>query len=307
MLAIHTEQLTRTFKGKRAVDGLNLDVEEGAIFCLLGAAGAGKTTTLRLLLGLLEPTHGRAVVLGHDIGQEADAVRANTGALLAATGLHLHLSAAHNLDLYGRMWRMESDMRCARIRTLLRRYGLWERRDETLTLWSRADRQRLALVRALLPQPSLLLLDEPATGLTSSEAEQLRADLARIAAEGVTLVITGEQFCLPEPLCNQVGILHQGKLIAAGRPSVLQQNGPGARLEIIGCGFTEAIVELVARRREVCRVAQQDGRLWVDLCANAHGAPVVNLVVESGADVEEVRRHPMSIAAIYHALQEKQS
>jgi ABC-2 type transport system ATP-binding protein len=143
--------------------------------------------------------------------------------------------------------------------------------------------------------------------LTSAEAEQLRADLARIAAEGVTLVITGEQFCLPEPLCNQVGILHQGKLIAAGRPSVLQQNGPGARLEIIGCGFTDAIVELVARRREVCRVAQQDGRLWVDLCANAHGAPVVNLVVESGADVEEVRRHPMSIAATYHALQEKQS
>ena len=106
MLAIHTEQLSCAFKGKRAVDGLNLDVEVGSVFCLLGAAGAGKTTTLRLLLGLLAPTRGRAVVLGHDTGQEADAIRAQTGALFAAMGLHLHLSAEQNLDLYGRMWRM---------------------------------------------------------------------------------------------------------------------------------------------------------------------------------------------------------
>lgn len=304
MLAIHTEQLSYSVRGRRAVDGLNLDVDEGAVFCLLGAPGAGKTTTLRLLLGLLEPTHGRAVVLGHDTEREADEIRAHTGVLLETTGLHLHLTAEQNLDFYGQMWRMEVAERRARIRALLRRYGLWERRSELLASWSQAARRRLALVRALLPRPSLLLLDEPAAELGPADAEQLQADLATVVADGITLVITGERFCAADPLCTQVAILDKGQLVAAGRPAELQQHGLGARLEIVGSGFSEALVALLKRRREVANVEQRDGRLWVDLSASAHGAPVVNLIVESGADIEEVRRHPLSLDAVFRALQE---
>jgi ABC-2 type transport system ATP-binding protein len=304
MLAIHTEQLTRTFKGKPAVDGLNLDVEEGAVFCLLGSAGAGKTTTLRLLLGLLEPSCGRAVVLGHDVDKEGDLVRARTGALFASTGLHLRLTPEQNFDLYGRLWHLDEMTRMARTRVLLRRYGFWERRHESLATWNPGDLQRLSLARALLPEPRLLLLDEPSRNLAPAEAERLRDDLARLASSGLTLVITGERYCAPEPLCTGVAVLRAGRIVAAGRPADLQQHTPSTRLEIVGCGFSDAVVALVERRREVCRVERDAGRLLVDLCANAHGAPVVNLVVESGADIEEVRRYPMSADAICNALLE---
>ncbi len=130
--AIQMDQVSRDFGPVRAVDGLSLEVPAGIIFGFLGPNGAGKTTTIYLLLGLLEPTDGRAEVLGFDTRTQADEIRAHAGALLEHPGLYEQLSAEDNLEFYARVWRLPAAERRARIKELLTHMGLWERCDGRL-------------------------------------------------------------------------------------------------------------------------------------------------------------------------------
>src|SRR5512135_700479 len=134
-LAVRTEGLTRDFTSVRAVDSLTLEVPAGIVFGFLGPNGSGKTTTIRLLLGLLEPTNGRAEVLGFDVGRDGARVRAASGALLEHTGLYERLSAIDNLEYYGRIARMPAADRGQRIQELLTHFGLWDRRAEIVGSW----------------------------------------------------------------------------------------------------------------------------------------------------------------------------
>ena len=143
--AIRIENLTRDFETVRAVDGLSLEVPSGIIFGFLGPNGAGKTTTINLLLGLLEPTSGRAEVLGFDTRTQADEVRTRAGALLEHSGVYEQLSAEDNLEFYGRIWRLPASERQARIKELLTHMGVWERRKERVGTWSKGMKQKLAL------------------------------------------------------------------------------------------------------------------------------------------------------------------
>ncbi len=129
-IAISTENLSRDFGRVRAVDSLSLEVPKGIVFGFLGANGSGKTTTIRLLLGLLEPTKGKAEVLGYDSRSQAAQIRQHTGALLEHPGLYERLSAEENLEFYGRVWRMPPAKRRTRIQELLDHLGLWQRRHE---------------------------------------------------------------------------------------------------------------------------------------------------------------------------------
>ena len=176
--AIRVDALVRSFGVLRAVDELTLEVPTGIIFGFLGPNGAGKTTTINLLLGLLEPTSGRAEVLGFDPWTRGEEVRGRTGAVLEHTGVYEQLSAEENLEFYGRVWRIPTDARRARIHELLTAMDLWDRRREKAGTWSRGMQQRLALARALLHRPSLLFLDEPTAGLDVMAATSVRDDLA---------------------------------------------------------------------------------------------------------------------------------
>src|SRR3990172_8192358 len=131
MNAIQTNQLSRSFGTLKAVDRLTLEVPRGTVFGFLGPNGSGKTTTIRLLLGLLDADAGQAQVFGFDIRKQADQVRGRSGALLEHHGLYERLSAAENLDYYGRIWHMSKPDRESRIRELLEPLGLYERRDES--------------------------------------------------------------------------------------------------------------------------------------------------------------------------------
>jgi ABC-2 type transport system ATP-binding protein len=161
---IQTQNLTRDFttgpagETVRAVDGLTLEVPRGIVFGFLGPNGSGKTTTIRLLLGLLEPTGGRAQVFGLDTIRQSAAIRERTGALLEHTGLYERLSAEDNLEFYGRIAHMPALERRTRIRELLDQMGLWERRKETVGNWSRGMKQKLAIARALMHRPELIFL-----------------------------------------------------------------------------------------------------------------------------------------------------
>ena len=305
-VAIRTEALTRDFGPLRAVDGVSLTVPVGAIFGFLGTNGAGKTTMIHLLLGLLEPTAGRADVLGFDTRTRANEIRERTGALLEHPGLYERLSAEDNLDFYGRVWRIPPAQRRARTRELLTHMGLWERRGDKVGKWSRGMKQKLAVARALFHRPPLVFLDEPTAGLDPVAAAALRDDLAGLTArEGATVFITTHNLPEVEKLCTLVGVIRRGELLAVGHPDELRARAGGFRAEVIGHGFGDEALTRLRARPEVVAVEVTDSRLVLDLSGDISIAPLVTLLVDSGARIEEVRKGAGSLEEAFLALVEE--
>lgn len=217
--AICIDGLTKSFGQNVALSGVSLSVPAGAMLGLLGPNGAGKTTMIRLLLGLLEPSAGSATVLGWDVRRDADQIRAHAGALLEHSGLYERLGAEDNLELFGRLQHMAPEVRRIRIRSALEQMKLWDRRHEPVAGWSRGMKQRLAIARALLHEPTIVFLDEPTAGLDPVAARDLREDLAALAAVGgVTVVLTTHNLHEAERLCSLVVMMRKGKVIASGAP-----------------------------------------------------------------------------------------
>lgn len=304
---IRIENLTRDFGPVRAVDGLSPQVPAGIIFGFLGPNGAGKTTTIRLLLGLLEPTAGRAEVLGFDTRTQADEIRTRTGALLEHHGLYEQLSAEDNLEFYGRVWCMPAAERQARIKELLTHIGLWERRKEPVGKWSRGMKQKLALARALLHRPPLVLLDEPTAGLDVMAATAVREDLTALTGrDGVTVFLTTHNMAEAEKLCSRVAVIRQGRLVAMGHPDELRARAGSPRIEIVGRGFNDDVLELLRARSEVAAAQVHNERLVIDLRQETDTAPLVGLLVSAGVQVEEVRRGQASLEDVFLTLMEEE-
>jgi len=302
-IAIRTEGLTRDFGSVRAVDGLTLEVPEGVVFGFLGPNGSGKTTTIRLLLGLLQADDGTAEVLGNDVRTGSDAIRAASGALMEHNGLYERLSAFENLDFYARAWHMAPADRDSRIRELLEGIGLWDRRDELVGTWSRGMKQKLAVVRTLLHRPRLVFLDEPTAGLDPIAAAALREDLLRLVAEqGLTVFLTTHNLAEAERLCSLVGVVRRGRLIAHGHPDEIRVAAAGDHLEIAGRGFGESLLEGLRARADVAGAEILNGRLCVELAPGGVTPPIVAFVVGAGAEVEEVRRATESLEDAFLSL-----
>src|SRR5579872_1182775 len=304
---IRTEHLSRFFGTVKAVDDLSLEVPAGIVFGFLGPNGAGKTTTIHLLLGLLEPTAGRAWVLGFDTSTQADEIRARSGALLEFNGLYERMSAQDNLDLYGRIYQMPTSARQARIKELLTHLDLWERRRDLVGTWSRGMKQKLAVARALFHHPSLVFLDEPTAGFDPIAAAALRDDLASLVArEGVTVFLNTHNLTDAEKLCAQVGVIRQGKLVTVGAPDELRARTGGPQAEIVGRGFTVPILAMLRARPEVAHAELNNSHLLLELRGESKMGPLVSLLVYAGAEVEEVRRGKASLEDVFLALMEEE-
>jgi ABC-2 type transport system ATP-binding protein len=305
-LAIRMEGLTRDFGQLRAVDNISLQVVRGAVFGFLGPNGSGKTTTIRLLLGILHPTAGRVEVLGRDVASEPDRVRERCGALLEHHGLYERLTAEDNLEFYGRVARMPARDRKARIRELLDHIGLWDRRGERVGDWSRGMKQKLAVARTMLHRPSMVFLDEPTAGLDPIASAALRDDLARLARmEGTTVFLTTHNLSEAERLCSQVAVISKGKLLATGHPDELRAQTGGIQVEIIGTGFGAEAVETVSALPEVSGVETRNERLVVRLHKSGRAAPVVRQLVNAGVEIEEVRKGTASLEEAFLTLVEE--
>lgn len=305
--AIEARDLTRTFETVQAVDHLSLEIPSGIVFGFLGPNGSGKTTTIRLLLGLLEPTHGRATVLGFETATQSDQIRQSCGALLEHHGLYERLSAEDNLEFYGRIWHMPAPARQARIKELLTHLDLWDRRKEVIGVWSRGMKQKLAFARALLHRPALVFLDEPTAGLDPIAAAALRDDLTSMAQmEGLTIFLTTHNLSEAEKLCQQVAVIRQGKLLALGSPNTLRAQGGKPRLEIQGRFFNQALLSELRARTEVAGVTSSDQQLIIELTHTVDVHPLVNLIVQSGAQVEEVIKSKASLEDVFLTLMEEE-
>jgi len=304
--AIHTTDLTRDFGSVRAVDHLTLDVPPGIIFGFLGPNGAGKTTTIHLLLGLIEATTGQARVLGLDPRAQGDQIRARSGALLEFSGLYERLTAEDNLEFYGRVWHIPPIERQARIKELLTHLALYDRRNERVGTWSRGMKQKLAVARVLLHRPELIFLDEPTAGLDPVAAAALRDDLeALVQREGTTVFLTTHNLPEAERLCQQVGVIREGKLIAIGSPDMLRQQTGRPQAEIVGEGFTPEVISMLRARADVESATSENGHLLIELRGSAKAAPIVTALVSAGAQIEEVRRGQASLEDVFLSLMQE--
>ncbi|MGC8633132.1 MAG: ABC transporter ATP-binding protein [Candidatus Limnocylindrales bacterium] len=301
--AICTHDLTRDFGPLRAVDGLSLEVPSGAIFGFLGPNGSGKTTTIRLLLGLLEPTRGTAIVLGRDARTDSAGIREHCGALLEHSGLYERLTAQDNLDFYARVWHLPPATRRERVRELLTGLGLWDRRHEIVGGWSRGMRQKLAVARALLHRPALVFLDEPTAGLDPIAAAALRDDLTALARrEGVTVFLTTHNLAEAEKLCDRVGVIRAGHLLAVGRPDELRARARKDRMEVTGRGLDARIVRLLEAQPVVESATLSDDRVVLQVRDGLDTASLVAILVREGVAVDEVRKGGADLEEAFLAL-----
>jgi ABC-2 type transport system ATP-binding protein len=301
-LAIQAEELVRDFGPIRALDHLSLEVPAGIVFGFLGPNGAGKTTAIRAFLGLVEPTAGSARVLGFDTRREGDRIRERAGALLEHHGLYERLTAEQNLEFAGRIWRMSSAERRARMRELLEQFGLWDRRREPAGKWSRGMKQKLAVARAVFHRPPLVFLDEPTAGLDPVASAALREDLASLATgQGVTIFLTTHNLVEAERLCDIVGVIRRGRLAAVGPPSSLRPSDSTA-VRVTGSGIDQLIADAAAAVPGVLEATVVDGALEVRLMEGARAAPLVAMLVERGVAIEEVRRDRQSLEEAFLEL-----
>jgi len=307
MYTIQTDQLTRSFGTLKAVDRLTLEVQRGTVFGFLGPNGSGKTTTIRLLLGLLDADEGQARVLGYDIREQPDEVRARSGALLEHHGLYERLSGADNLDYYGRIWRMSKTEREARIRELLEPLGLYDRRDEPIGRWSRGMKQKLAVARTLMHHPELVFLDEPTAGLDPVASAALREDLEMLAEqEGVTIFLTTHNLAEAEKLCDQVGVINRGQLLAFGSPADLRSRTSAPRLYVSGQGFSAPILDSLRGNTLVSGVQQRNGQVIMDLNDMTRSYEIVAQLVGAGVQIDEVRKEKADLEDVFLRLVEEE-
>jgi ABC-2 type transport system ATP-binding protein len=208
-----------------AVDGISFGIREGEVFGLLGPNGAGKTTTIKMLCTLLEPTSGTALVNGYDVTRQAHLVRQNLGAVLTGErSIYWKLTGRENLDYFAALYHIPRAIARKRIGELLDRFELSKRADEYVERYSSGMKQRVAIARALLANPPVLLLDEPTIGLDPQAARNLRQLILEIKQEGRTVLLTTHYMEEADQLCDRVGIIDLGKIIALDTPAHLKES-----------------------------------------------------------------------------------
>jgi ABC-2 type transport system ATP-binding protein len=210
-----------------AVEPLDLTVERGTVFGFLGRNGAGKTTTIRMMTGILEPTAGTVLLDGHDIRTAPEAAKTVSGYLPDRPILYDKLTGLEFLRFVGGLRGLDAREAARRTDALLSDFGLATQAGELTETYSHGMKQRLALAAALIHRPAILILDEPMVGLDPEGAIALRARLGRLAAEGVTIFLSTHSLPVAEELCDRIGILDRGRLVACGTLAELRARAAG--------------------------------------------------------------------------------
>jgi ABC-2 type transport system ATP-binding protein len=228
-LAIETSRLTRSFRGTRAVDGVELTVRRGTVYGLLGPNGAGKTTVVRMLATLLRPDSGTARVLGYDVLREGDAVRSRVSLTGQFASVDEDLTGFENLVLIARLMGHSRRRSKERAGELLGAFGLAEAADRQVKKYSGGMRRRLDIAASIVVTPELLFLDEPTTGLDPRSRNQVWEIIRTLAREGTTVLLTTQYLDEADQLADRIAVIDHGTVIAEGTPGQLKSSvGAGA-------------------------------------------------------------------------------
>jgi len=243
MIAITTQHLHRRFHKTVAVKDLTFSIQQGDVFGLIGPDGAGKTTTLRMLAGVLKPTSGGATVLDEDVVRDPEALREKIGYMPQQFSLYGDLSVLENLSFFAEIYDTPRSERAERIARLLRFAQLEQFADRPAAKLSGGMKKKLGLACALIHDPQLLMLDEPTNGVDPVSRREFWDILSELHLQGVTILITTPYMDEAER-CNQVGLMFRGELIEQGEPDTLRQLAPGEMLALYtpDLARTEAIL-----------------------------------------------------------------
>ena len=228
--AVETRELTRRFGALTAVDRLSLRIATGEVFGLLGPNGSGKTTTIRMLCGLLDPSAGTARVAGVEVTETPERVKTRIGYMSQRFGLYEDLTVGDNLDFYAGIYGLSRDARRARTSELLGYLGLERRLHQLAGTLSGGWKQRLSLACAMLHRPALLFLDEPTAGVDPAARRSFWRTIHEIAQGGTTVLVTTHYMDEAER-CNRLAMMSGGRLIALGTPAEVAAQVGGATLE----------------------------------------------------------------------------
>jgi ABC-2 type transport system ATP-binding protein len=229
---IQTQDLTRSFGELIAVDHLNLSVTKGEIFGLVGPDGAGKTTTLRMLCSLIDPTEGSAQVAGHDVVKEPQAVKDRIGYMAQRFGLYQDLTVQENMNFYADLFGIVGAERTSLAQQLLKMTRMEPFQDRRAGQLSGGMKQKLALMCTLLHHPQILFLDEPTNGVDPVSRRDFWAILYQLLKDGITILMATAYLDEAER-CNRVGLMHRGKLIRCDTPEALKHNAGADTMEAV--------------------------------------------------------------------------
>jgi ABC-2 type transport system ATP-binding protein len=286
---------SRRGRSVAAVDGLDLVVPEGGVFGLLGPNGSGKTTMIRCLLGLIRPTAGRVELLGGPVPAGLGEAMRRTGAIVEAPALFPTMTGRENLRLLGAI----DGIGRGRVDDTLELVGLGERAGETVRKYSLGMRQRLALAAAILKEPDLLILDEPANGLDPAGMREVRELVARLASEGRSVFVSSHVLAEVEQICDRVAILARGRCVAEGTVNeVVAKGSRPSSVEV-------RVPDLVAGERalRVCglEVERRLDSLHVGV-EPAEAGHVTEVLASAGQWVTELRPHRFSLEDVFLEL-----
>ena len=295
-MILETQQLTKKYRGRVVVDQLSLTVEAGDIFGFLGQNGAGKSTTIRMALGLVRPTSGYVRVLGYDMSRHPLRALKRIGAIIEAPAFYENFSGLQNLRMLASM---SGGAEQKRIEAVLEIVGLRERARDSVRVYSHGMRQRLGIAQALLPNPELIILDEPTDGLDPQGLSGTRALILRLRNElGLTIMLSSHLLHEVEQICNRVAIIDEGRLLCQGSVEDLIAQDTWIKLRVDR--ITEAF-ELLSKDPQLSLTLNGDQSLHVKMADEQ--IPRVNaLLVHQGFRVLELSPRRDSLEQVFLRL-----
>ena len=293
--------LGKRFGSLTAVHDLSFTVGDGEVFGILGPNGAGKTTSIRMLSGLVSPSEGTARINGLELGSESQRIRAMTGILTEAPGLHDKLTVRQNLGYYGRLYGLRGGGLRAAIDRYLGVVGLTDSSDRRVGGFSKGMRQKVAIARALLHEPEVLYLDEPTSALDPSAAKIVRDFVADLRDAGRSIVVSTHNLDEAERLCDRIGIM-RGTLLRVDTPAGLRRQGRAAsvRVELVGARRPASFLDLLGSLPFVAGARAEDGALLVEVGDPRGDNPeLVRALVEAGARIVGLREESATLEQVY--------
>jgi ABC-2 type transport system ATP-binding protein len=300
-VVVETKGLTKSYDGVTVVDHLNLRIGEKEIFGLLGPNGAGKTTTILMLLGLTEPVAGTAEVCGHDPTREPLEVKRVIGYLPEVVGFYNHLTARQNLRFTAALNNIDPVEADDRITQLLKTVDISRAADLAVGKFSRGMRQRLGIADVLIKKPKVIFLDEPTSGLDPEGINQILDLMTSLPQKGTTVVLSSHRLYEVQKICDRVGILSKGKLVAEGSVADLGKRAmAGARyqIEIETARPSPRAVEVIKMVRGVIKAEAKGNQLLINTDSDLRGE-IAKAMVQNDLPPIQIRIREVTLDDIY--------
>jgi len=290
--AIEVSNLTKYYGKLLAVDQISFEVKGRELFGLLGPNGAGKTTTIRMICGMLRPTGGTVVVAGFDVSQKPEEVKRRIGLVPDISNLFGELSARVNLEFMGKLYGLDKKTRRERIDHVLELFHLKERQNDLVKYYSKGMHRRLTIAAALIHQPEILVMDEPTSGLDAQTARLVREIIIDLNKEGRTVLLTTHQIDEADRLCQRIGIIDRGRLIALNTPEELKNSTEGTRaleIKVLNGVDQQRWLAIIHEAEGVDNVFLAEGKIRVLSKDLPEAIPtVVNLINKHGGKIENI-------------------